>query len=89
MQWYIDHSPLTYAQDVHLPLFIMHAESDLRCLIEQAEPWLIALKQQRQTIRFMRFPDAHRELSRSGRPRHRVARFAFILDWFSQYLGRL
>ena len=50
MQWYMDHSPLTYAQDVHMPLFIMHAENALRCLIEQAEQLLIALKKQRKTV---------------------------------------
>ena len=37
MQWYIDHSPLTYAKHITTPLLILHAEDDLRCGIEQAE----------------------------------------------------
>jgi dipeptidyl aminopeptidase/acylaminoacyl peptidase len=86
MQWYIDHSPLTYAKDIETPLLIIHSENDLRCLMEQAEQLFIALKKQRKDVRFVRFPDENHELSRSGRPRHRMERFGFILDWFNQYL---
>jgi dipeptidyl aminopeptidase/acylaminoacyl peptidase len=32
------------------------------------------------------FPGEGHELSRSGRPIHRVARFEAILDWFGRYL---
>ena len=34
----------------------------------------------------MRFPDEGHELSRSGRPRHRLERFRIILDWFREHL---
>ena len=86
MQWYIEHSPLTYAKDIITPLLIIHSENDLRCLMEQAEQLFIALKKQRKDVRFVRFPDENHELSRNGRPRHRLERFGFILDWFQQYL---
>jgi dipeptidyl aminopeptidase/acylaminoacyl peptidase len=86
MQWYIDHSPLTYAKDISTPLLIMHSESDLRCPIEQAEQLFVALKKQRKPVVFVRFPDEDHELSRSGRPRHRLERFHIILDWFARYL---
>ncbi|WP_089720006.1 S9 family peptidase [Candidatus Entotheonella palauensis] len=86
MQWYIDHSPLTYAKDIETPLLIIHSENDLRCLMEQAEQLFIALKKQRKDVRFVRFPDENHELSRAGRPRHRLERFGFILDWFQSYL---
>jgi dipeptidyl aminopeptidase/acylaminoacyl peptidase len=86
MQWYIEHSPLTYAKDMETPLLIIHSENDLRCLMEQAEQLFIALKKQRKDVRFVRFPDENHELSRSGRPRHRMERFGYILDWFNQYL---
>ncbi len=86
MQWYIDHSPLTYAKDIQTPLLIIHSENDLRCLMEQAEQLFIALKRQRKEVRFVRFPDENHELSRAGRPRHRIERFGFILDWFGEYL---
>ena len=86
MQWYIDHSPLTYAKDIVTPLLIMHSESDLRCPMEQAEQLFVALKTQRKQVVFVRFPDEDHELSRSGRPRHRLERFRLILDWFARYL---
>jgi hypothetical protein len=34
----------------------------------------------------VRFPDEDHELSRAGRPRHRLERFRLILDWFARYL---
>ncbi|MGH8064444.1 MAG: S9 family peptidase [Candidatus Entotheonellia bacterium] len=86
MQWYIDHSPLTYAKDIATPLLIMHSESDLRCPVEQAEQLFVALKKQRKQVVFVRFPDEDHELSRAGRPRHRLERFRLILDWFARYL---
>jgi dipeptidyl aminopeptidase/acylaminoacyl peptidase len=86
LQWYIDHSPLTYAKDITTPLLILHAEDDLRCGIEQAEQLFTALKQQRKEVLFVRFPDENHEMSRSGKPRHRLERFRYILDWFAKYL---
>jgi dipeptidyl aminopeptidase/acylaminoacyl peptidase len=86
MAWYIEHSPLTYAKDIVTPLLIIHSEDDLRCPIEQAEQLYVALKKQRKEVMFVRFPDEDHELSRSGKPRHRLERFRFILEWFGKYL---
>jgi dipeptidyl aminopeptidase/acylaminoacyl peptidase len=86
MSWYVEHSPLSYAKDIVTPLLIMHAESDLRCPVEQAEQLFVALKKQRKEVIFVRFPDEDHELSRSGKPRHRLERFRFILEWFARYL---
>ncbi len=86
MQWYIDRAPLTYAKEITTPLLIMHSEDDLRCAIEQAEQLFIALKKQRKEVLFVRFPDENHELSRAGRPRHRLERFRIILEWFDKYL---
>jgi dipeptidyl aminopeptidase/acylaminoacyl peptidase len=86
-QWYIDHSPLTYAPDIRTPLLIMHAENDVRCPIEQAEQLYIALKYLKRDVTLVRFPDETHELSRSGTPRHRIERFGIILDWFDRYLN--
>jgi dipeptidyl aminopeptidase/acylaminoacyl peptidase len=86
MQWYIDHSPLTYAKDIATPLLIIHSESDLRCPMEQAEQLFVALKKQRKDAVFVRFPDEDHELSRAGKPRHRLERFRVILEWFAKYL---
>lgn len=85
--WYVEHSPLTYAKNITTPLLIIHSENDLRCPIEQAEQLFATLKRQRKDVLFIRFPDETHELSRSGKPRHRIERFRIILDWFATYLG--
>ena len=86
LKWYVEHSPLSYARDIHTPLLILHSESDLRCPMEQAEQLYVALKKLGRTVRFVRFPDENHELSRSGRPRHRLARFRILLEWFAEHL---
>jgi dipeptidyl aminopeptidase/acylaminoacyl peptidase len=86
MAEYLARSPLTYAKDVTTPLLILHSEDDLRCPIEQAEQLFVALKTLGKDVMFVRFPDENHELSRSGKPRHRLERFRFILDWFSRHL---
>jgi dipeptidyl aminopeptidase/acylaminoacyl peptidase len=88
MAKYIERSPLTYAKDITTPLLILHSEDDLRCPIEQAEQLFVALKKLRREVRFVRFPGENHEMSRSGKPRHRLERFRHILDWFAGYLGK-
>jgi dipeptidyl aminopeptidase/acylaminoacyl peptidase len=88
MARYIERSPLTYAKNIGTPLLIIHSEDDLRCPIEQAEQLFVALKKLRREVRFVRFPGENHEMSRSGKPRHRLERFRHILEWFAGHLGR-
>lgn len=85
-RWYVEHSPITYANEITTPLLIIHSEDDLRCPISEGEQLFVALKKQRKEVTFIRFPDETHELSRSGRPRHRLARFHYILEWFDRHL---
>jgi len=48
----------------------------------------VALKKLGREVRFVRFPGENHEMSRSGKPRHRLERFRYILEWFSAHLGR-
>jgi dipeptidyl aminopeptidase/acylaminoacyl peptidase len=84
---YAERSPLTHAKHIHTPLLIIHSEDDLRCPIEQAEQLYVALKKQRKETVLVRFPDENHELSRSGKPRHRLERFRIIIDWFTKHLA--
>ena len=86
MPRYLARSPLTFARDITTPLLILHSEDDLRCPMEQAEQLFVALKTLRREVVLVRFPDENHEMSRSGRPRHRLERFRIILDWFAKYL---
>jgi dipeptidyl aminopeptidase/acylaminoacyl peptidase len=80
------HSPLAYVNQIKTPLLILHGEKDYRCPIEQAEQLFIALKRQKKETKFLRFPEANHELSRSGNPKLRLERLNAIKDWFNQYL---
>lgn len=79
-------SPLAYADDIALPLLIIHSEHDWRCPVEQAQRLFVALKRRGAETEMLLFPAEGHELSRSGRPRHRLQRFEAILDWWRRYL---
>ena len=79
-------SPMRHARNVRTPILIIHSDQDLRCPMEQAEQWFIALKRLGVTTEFVRFSGENHELSRSGKPRNRVDRLLFIQDWFERYL---
>ncbi|MBG9449862.1 peptidase [Cytobacillus firmus] len=80
------HSPLAYVNDINTPLLILHSEKDYRCPIEQAEQLFISLKHRKKTAKFVRFPEANHELSRSGKPNLRISRLNYIAGWFDEYL---
>ncbi len=80
------HSPIKYVDDINTPLLILHSERDFRCPIEQGEQLYIALKYQGKETRFVRFPEADHNLSRTGKPNLRVERLNHLMDWFDQYL---
>lgn len=84
---YLDVSPLMYVRNVETPVMIIHSEQDLRCPMEQAEEWFVALKKTGKTAIMVRFPNENHELSRSGQPKHRVERLEYILAWFDRYIA--
>jgi len=84
---YLDRSPIMYVRNVATPLLMIHSEEDLRCPIGQAEEFFVALKKLKKTCVMVRFPGENHELSRSGKPKHRVERLEYILAWFDRYLS--
>jgi len=82
----LDRSPLTYAGNIGIPFAIAHSEQDWRCPIEQAQRLFVALKRAGTETEMLIFPGEGHELSRSGKPRHRVQRFEAILGWWSRHL---
>jgi dipeptidyl aminopeptidase/acylaminoacyl peptidase len=79
-------SPLAFASDIMTPTLIIHSEDDYRCPIEQGEQLLLALWMNGVDAEMLRFPGEGHELSRSGKPKHRLERFQAILDWHNRYL---
>jgi dipeptidyl aminopeptidase/acylaminoacyl peptidase len=79
-------NPLAYADKISIPMLLIHSEQDWRCPVEQAQRLFAALKRRGVPVELLLFPGEGHELSRSGRPRHRKARFEAILDWWSRHL---
>jgi dipeptidyl aminopeptidase/acylaminoacyl peptidase len=79
-------SPITYIRDMNTPVLLVHSENDLRCPIGQAEELFVGLRLLGRNPELVRFPGESHELSRSGAPRHRVARAEVILEWFRRHL---
>ena len=79
-------SPLTYADRISVPMLIIHSEQDWRTPLEQAQRLFVALRKRGAPAELLLFPGEGHEMSRSGRPSHRLARFDAILDWFARHL---
>ncbi|MEP6479188.1 MAG: S9 family peptidase [Rhodoglobus sp.] len=79
-------SPQAVALQVKTPTLVIHSENDLRCPLGQAETWYATVKLNGVEAELLVFPGENHELSRSGRPRHRLQRFDAILDWFGRHL---
>ncbi len=86
LETYWSKSPLKFAADVHTPLLIIHSEEDYRCPVEQAYQFYSALKYFNREVEMRLFPGENHELSRSGKPQHRVERLAAIMEWFDGHL---
>lgn len=71
---------------VRTPTLVIHSADDLRCPLGQGEQYYSALKRNGVPTELLVFPGENHELSRSGRPRHRVQRFDAVLEWWGRYL---
>lgn len=79
-------SPMAVVGAVTTPTLVIHSELDYRCPLEQATRYYSALKRQGTDAELLVFPGENHELTRSGQPRHRVERFAAVLDWWQRKL---
>ncbi|MDR2522770.1 MAG: S9 family peptidase [Synergistaceae bacterium] len=79
-------SPLKYADRVKTPILFIHSEDDFRCELGQAFQMFTALKVLGVESRLCVFKGENHELSRSGRPRSRLARLREIQSWFDTHL---
>lgn len=79
-------SPTTYAPSITTPMLLLHSEGDLRCPIEQAEDLFTRLALLDREVELVRVPGEGHELTRSGAPAHRVARFELLLEFFGRHM---
>ena len=75
-------SPLKYADQARTPTLIIHSDEDHRCELSQGLQFFTALRRNGVEARLCVFKGENHELSRSGRPRARLARLQEIVRWF-------
>ena len=78
-------SPLRYAGNVKTPTLFIHSDEDYRCPLPEGLQMYTALADRGVPTRLCMFHGENHELSRSGKPKHRVRRLTEITDWFEKY----
>jgi dipeptidyl aminopeptidase/acylaminoacyl peptidase len=80
-------SPITYVKNIQTPLMFILGDEDWRTPPSAGGEQLFrALKYLKRPTVMVRFPDESHELSRSGKPWHRVERLQHIVGWMDKYL---
>ena len=80
------HSPMKYADKVKTPTLFIHSEEDYRCWLTEGIQMFTSLKYHGVPARLCMFRGENHELSRSGKPRHRVKRLEEMTNWSELYL---
>jgi dipeptidyl aminopeptidase/acylaminoacyl peptidase len=84
---YAARSPITHVAKVKTPLMLIDGDDDLRTPpSDGGEMMFRALKYLKVPTVMVRFPGETHELSRSGKPRHRIERLQHIVGWFDKWL---
>jgi dipeptidyl aminopeptidase/acylaminoacyl peptidase len=80
-------SPITHVEKIQTPLMFILGDEDWRTPPSAGGEQLFrALKYLKKPTVMVRFPDENHELSRSGKPWHRVERLQHIVGWMDKHL---
>jgi dipeptidyl aminopeptidase/acylaminoacyl peptidase len=80
-------SPITHVRNIQTPLLFILGDEDWRTPPSAGGEQLFrALKYLKRETVMVRFPDENHELSRSGKPWHRVERLQHIVGWMDKWL---
>jgi dipeptidyl aminopeptidase/acylaminoacyl peptidase len=80
-------SPITYIKNMNTPTMLVEGDADLRTPpADGGEQMFRALKYRHIPTVMVRFPGESHELSRSGKPTHRVERLQHIVGWMDKYV---
>lgn len=80
------HSPMKYADKAKTPTLFIHSEQDYRCWLAEGLQMFTSLKYNGVPARLCMLRGENHELSRSGKPKHRMRRLEEMTRWFDQYL---
>ena len=79
------HSPLKYAANAKTPTLFIHSEEDYRCPLPEGMQMMQALTVNGVETRMVIFKGENHELSRSGKPKHRIRWLKEITEWFEKH----
>jgi len=80
-------SPLRHADRARTPTLFIHSDEDYRCWLPEGIQMFTALRYHGVKARFVLFRGENHELSRSGKPRHRIRRLEEIVAWLDAHLS--
>ncbi len=80
-----DQSPLKYADKVKTPTLFIHSDEDYRCPLPEGMQMMQALADRGIETRMCIFHGENHELSRAGKPKHRMRRLKEITEWFENH----
>ena len=81
-------NPMTYIDNMKVPLLLLHGMTDYRCTAEQAEQLFIAMKERNPDtpVRMVLFPNENHDITRSGKISNRKRHVGEMVDWLKKYL---
>ena len=80
-------SPLKYVNNAVTPTLFIHSTEDYRCPVPEALQLYTALTCRGVETRMVLFKGENHELSRGGKPAHRVRRLQEITGWMDKHLN--
>ena len=83
-----DFSPLKYANHATTPTLFIHSDEDYRCPMAEGMQMMQALLHNHIESKMVLFHGENHELSRGGKPLHRIRRLNEITGWFIQHTDK-
>ena len=84
-----ERSPVAYADKAKTPTLFIHSLKDYNCPLSEGMQMFAALKYHGVPSKAFLFEGENHELSRSGKPLHRMRRLSEMTAWFDKYLKGL
>ena len=83
-----ENSPAAYADKIVTPTLFIHSLNDHNCPLSESMQIFAAMRYRGIDARACLFEKEGHELSRSGKPRHRLRRLKEITRWMDRYLKK-
>lgn len=81
-----EQSPLKYIENAKTPTLVLHSDEDYSVPVEEGLQMFSALQAKGVETRMVIFKGENHELSRSGRPLHRIRRLQEITEWLEGHI---